>query len=243
MQELNTGTGSRQANGGAGESAALTRINVGCGSTPTDGWLNFDNSPLCRLSFWPGLLRLLAPHLGDHRKALLDGILCGRIRYANAVSRIPLPDQSVRIVYTSHMLDQLPLNRAPRFLQEVMRVLEPGGYLRIAVVDLRLLAEEYLAGVIEGYRFVERTMLAANARETSLTRLKHFALGPRGYRRWIYDGPMLIGLLQKLGFINAISVSPGETSIPDPGGLRLDERVGETVYVEARKPGSGPGPL
>ena len=31
----------------------LPRVNVGCGRTPTPGWLNFDNSPSVRLAHLP----------------------------------------------------------------------------------------------------------------------------------------------------------------------------------------------
>src|SRR5690349_21649044 len=117
----------------------MTRINVGCGATPTDGWLNFDNSPICRLASYPLVLDLLAPYLGSHRRAFIDVVRRKGIRYANVVDRIPVPTGSVRILYSSHMFDQLALNKLPKFLKEARRILAPRGYIRIGVVDLRIL--------------------------------------------------------------------------------------------------------
>jgi hypothetical protein len=36
------------------------RLNVGCGLSPTPGWLNFDNSPSVRVAGWPVLSSVLA---------------------------------------------------------------------------------------------------------------------------------------------------------------------------------------
>ena len=30
-----------------------TKVNIGCGRTPTEGWLNFDNSPALKLAKSP----------------------------------------------------------------------------------------------------------------------------------------------------------------------------------------------
>ena len=36
---------------------ATVRVNVGCGSSPTPGWVNFDNSLSVRAARWPLLCR------------------------------------------------------------------------------------------------------------------------------------------------------------------------------------------
>jgi hypothetical protein len=98
------------------------RINIGCGATPTPGWLNFDNSLTVRLAKWPGLMEALhaagAVTSGQVHSAAV--VRAHGIRWANAVRRIPVPDASAEVVYSSHMLEHLdPEHEVTRFLAEV----------------------------------------------------------------------------------------------------------------------------
>jgi SAM-dependent methyltransferase len=111
------------------------RINIGCGQSPTPGWHNYDNSP----AIWIGKSRLVAgalTMLGLLDRGNLSYIdYCRRndIKYADAIKRIPYPDGSVSVIYSSHMLEHLDRAEARRFMQECHRALEAGGILRIAV--------------------------------------------------------------------------------------------------------------
>ncbi len=67
------------------------------------------------------------------------------VRWANVAKRIPEPDNTVQVVYSSHMVEHLTRAEAARFFREVLRVLMPGGYVRISVPDLRLLVNDYVA--------------------------------------------------------------------------------------------------
>jgi len=58
------------------------------------------------------------------------------------------------------------------------------------------------------------------------------------HHQWMYDGGSLCSLLQKHGFTKVQVVSPGQTRIADHQPLNLQERVLESVYVEAQKPGT-----
>jgi SAM-dependent methyltransferase len=181
-------------------------------------------------------LRRFAPYVGNSRREFLNCIQRREIRYADVSKRIPLPDRSVAVVYTSHMFDEIPPDKYSRFFGEVLRVLAPGGYIRIAVTDLRILAERYVARDVDADEFVRASGLARETAGTLLKRLLYLAFGPRGYRRWIYDGASLAALLRDFAFVDVVTMPSSQTSIPDPGALRLDERASETVYVEGRKP-------
>ena len=85
------------------------RINVGCGMTPTQGWLNFDNSMSLRIAKIPLLASLLG-RLGLLTSAQLSFITFARgagIRYGDAVGGLDLESNSVEVLYTSHMLEHL----------------------------------------------------------------------------------------------------------------------------------------
>ena len=218
------------------EASRARRANVGCGVAVTPGWHNFDNSLSVRLARWPLLSRLLAGLglLGDQQLEFIATARAQDIRWVNSVRAIPLPDDSLEVVYTCHMLEHLSREEARSFLAEARRVLEPGGIVRVAVPDLRMLAESYL---VEGDadRFVERSLLASSAPRTLPQILRFLITGDR-YHQWMYDGPSLVQLLTEAGFGSPRVLPPGETTLGDPDGLDLYEREEESVYVEAVVP-------
>ncbi|ETR69785.1 MAG: hypothetical protein OMM_09304 [Candidatus Magnetoglobus multicellularis str. Araruama] len=57
---------------------------------------------------------------------------------------IPYADYSVDVVYHSHVLEHMPRQFAPVFIQECFRVLKIGGIIRVAVPDLERIVREYL---------------------------------------------------------------------------------------------------
>jgi len=52
----------------------------------------------------------------------------------------------------------------------------------------------------------------------------------------MYNDLSLVKRLVDVGFQDVKTLPPGKTSIPDPGGLDLFERNGDSLYVEARQP-------
>lgn len=54
------------------------------------------------------------------------------------------PDNSVDEIYVSHLLEHFSHKEVEAILKEWVRVLKPGGRMRIAVPDFKLIAEKYL---------------------------------------------------------------------------------------------------
>lgn len=90
-------------------------LNLGCGSRFIESWVNID-------------FVSHSPYVIAHN--LLNGI--------------PLPDNSVDVVYHSHVLEHFPKDSADPFIRECYRVLKPGGIIRIAVPELEQLARNYI---------------------------------------------------------------------------------------------------
>ena len=210
------------------------RANIGCGATPTPGWLNFDNSLTVRLATAPWLLKGLRVFgvLEGHQVQFAVVARSHGIRWANAAHRIPLPDRSVDAIYSSHMIEHLDVERElPLFLAEVRRVLVPTGIVRLAVPDLRRRAEKYLERR-DADEFVASLHMADHNPRTVRAHIRSLILGPRNHR-WMYDAKSLIKILNQNGLCNPQEMPPGKTSIIDPGMLDLREREEESVYVEA----------
>ena len=60
---------------------------------------------------------------------------------------IPLPDNSVDAIYTSHMFEHIPYKRLKNFIGECYRVLKSGGYLSVCVPNARNYIDAYVKGV------------------------------------------------------------------------------------------------
>jgi SAM-dependent methyltransferase len=94
------------------------KVNLACGSVYVsgDGWVNLDYASFSR-----------------------------DVSQANLLGRLPLPDNSAELVYSSHFLEHIPRDLVKHFLGECLRLLKPGGVLRLAVPDLENLCRSYLS--------------------------------------------------------------------------------------------------
>ena len=58
---------------------------------------------------------------------------------------INIKNQSIKVIYTSHMIEHLTFDEAKFMLKEFYRILEPDGQLRIIAPDIDIFHEAYLA--------------------------------------------------------------------------------------------------
>ena len=89
-------------------------LNVGAGRRLSPDWTNLD---LAR-----------APHVQRH----------------DLRRPLPFADGTFDAVYSSHVLEHLERDHAPRVLAEMRRVLKPGGIVRVVVPDLERICRDYI---------------------------------------------------------------------------------------------------
>lgn len=94
--------------------AALPYLNLGCGGKIHPDWVNVDMAP-----------RVAGVQACDLRRG------------------IPFPDNTFEVVYHSQVLEHIPPEEASFFMGECLRVLRPGGRIRVVVPDLESLVEAY----------------------------------------------------------------------------------------------------
>ncbi len=169
------------------------RLNLGCGATRPEGWLNVDYSLGARLARIP-LVGSLARVFG-----LFDQDWSGDIAIHDLRRPLPWPDGSAAVVYSSHTLEHLAREEGVRFLRECRRALAPGGVLRLVVPDLRAILADYEKGRFGAVDLLER--LGVLPEQAGDGRLKRW-LAPwvRFPHRCMYDGPSLLASMDAAGF-------------------------------------------
>lgn len=74
-----------------------------------------------------------------------------------ATDTLPYADGSIDVVFTSHTLEHVPIDRLEFVLSEIRRVLKPDGLLRVLVPDMALALDAYLNSDIGYFRSVDLT--------------------------------------------------------------------------------------
>jgi len=203
--------------------AGVVKVNLGSGLTVADGWINFDSSLNAIFASWPRpLLRVVYRlarqsrwHSSDEYVSILK-----RHRFVNhnLAYGIPLPSESADYVYSSHFLEHLPKDVGEGLIREAHRILKPGGTLRVCVPDLELAISEYVHG----------------NKERALDFFYEWSLpGYFSKHQYMYDFDLLNSLFSSVGFCSVERCAYRQGRTPDL--IVLDNRAGETLFVEARR--------
>jgi predicted SAM-dependent methyltransferase len=184
----------------------VRRLQLGAGEHPHPGWLNTD--------------------LHDYGRG-------DELVYLDAREDFPLPDASFDLVYSEHMIEHLTYAEGQGCLRECLRVLKPGGRIRVATPSLERLAKLY-----DGGELAERYVRwAAETLEPEVEAALPGVVINNFFRSWghrfIYDPATLRHALEAAGFQDIVEVPLGEleqhlADAPDFNEL-------ETFVLEARR--------
>jgi predicted SAM-dependent methyltransferase len=193
-------------------------LNLGCGRHPLPGWLNSDYHP------------------ESDRELYLD------------VRRpFPFEPSTFEYVYCEHMIEHLTPAQAAFMLRECVRVLRPGGRLRLATPNLVFLIEMY-----RGQKSLLQTRYLAWAAQSSglpadeaddVYLINHFV---RAWgHRFIYDEKSLRRAMERAGFSEITVHRPGESATPELRNLENLRQMPaefydlETLILEGSAPRGG----
>lgn len=163
--------------------------------------------------------------------------------YMNVTSRFPFPDQSFDVIYSEHMIEHIHVDKVPRLLSEVFRVLKKGGVFRVTTPDLAIHAHHYVA---RDDAFFEPIISKYKARWDK-QKNKYWLIRSNGgafmtravqrfYRhRWMYDYETLSSCLQEIGFSKCLKQQCGQSEVPAAGMMDRPDRAFETLYIDAVK--------
>jgi len=198
------------------------KLHLGCFDCPVDGWLNTDITPhiwISKVPFLADFLRMLGKmddrRLRQHR----DGVF-KKVRYLNLGKPLPCPENSFRFVFSSHVFEHIPRRNLPGLLREILRVLRPGGILRVSVPDLSVLVARYVPERADD--FVHAVFEIEQGHE-------------KNRHQWMYCEPTLRKVLETAGFVDVRHCAYRKGECPDLD--LLDNRPDHSLFLEASKAG------
>lgn len=175
------------------------KLHVGCGRVRMPGWINLDNDA----AFTPDVL-------WDLRAAL------------------PVPPRSVRYLYNEHLIEHLGAKEGLECLREFLRVLEPGGVVRIATPDLERLAGKYADR--DAWR--EQDWLTWPEYQFIKTRAEMFNVAMRWWGHlYVYDEEELVRRVKEAGFGSVRRCAWGASEHAELANL--ETRKDSTLILEA----------
>jgi len=197
----------------------MNRLHFGCFNCPRDGWLNTDVTPHLFIARVPGLAWLIRK-LGkmseeryqEHRRGIYR-----KASYLNVSKPWPYKNDVFEAIFSSHVLEHLPLLGVKACLSESYRCLAQGGVLRISVPDLDAHIKEY-----DPSQSMDWAINLFEANERSEKNMHHF----------MYNFESLRAILLSAGFTDVHRRDYQRGLCPDVE--TLDNRPG-SLFVEAIK--------
>jgi len=227
------------------------RLHLGCGLNTPEGWTHVDGSWNAWVAKYPTLRRMFkAIHLlpADREDiAWNPDIIIHDLR-----KPLPFPNDHFTAIYASHLLEHLYREEAKALLKECVRVLIPGGILRMVVPDLRSILSEYMGGQPSGDG--SGNMDANNRADRLNQRLMFRSCEPRSgniflriysslkdlhSHKWMYDADSLIFYFREAGLLNVREMGYLRSQIEGIEKIEKGESIlnGEGICVEGWKAG------
>lgn len=133
------------------------KLNVGCGTDYKTGWINIDNN-------------------SDNNIEKLD--LNWDLR-----NSLPFNENSVDFIFNEHLIEHLTVEEGQKAIKDFMRVLKPGGVIRIATPDLEVTVDKYVNVPIDKDPVIKKFNM-----DFVKTRAERINIGFRWWgHMWLYD--------------------------------------------------------
>jgi SAM-dependent methyltransferase len=177
---------------------SIRRLNWGCGEWVAPGWVNSDLKES-------------------------DGVIACDIREG-----LPFESDSFDYAVSIHSLPELAYGELVPALEELRRVVKPGGTLRLGLPDLERSIDAYQRGDRDFFLVPDEEMRTLGGKLA--VHLVWF-----GYSRTVFVRDFIEELLLKAGFAHVDHVRYHETRSAYPEIVSLDNRERESLFAEAVK--------
>lgn len=191
----------------------MRKLNVGCGPSVLDGWINVDLYP-CDL----------------------------RVTRMDATESWPFSADSLDRVFTEHMIEHVPYAAGKFLLQEAYRTLKPGGRIRVSTPDLDFLVDLLTVGSDINKRYVEWACPIFSPGEPVCAESVVNNFVRAWGHQYIYSTGILLALMEEVGFVDITGHPIAVSEDPEFVGLENASRMPEgflqleTITLEGSKP-------
>jgi SAM-dependent methyltransferase len=141
---------------------------------------------------------------------------------------LPLETGGIDYAVSIHALPEVPYEDLIPVLTELRRVLKPGGVLRLSLPDLERGIDAYRRGDRDYFLIPDDEWRDIGSK--LIVQLVWY-----GYSRTLFVRGFVEELLRKAGFGEVTHVAYRQTSSAYPEIVELDNRVRESLFVEATK--------
>lgn len=198
------------------KSHPVSKLHIGCGTNVLQGWLNTEY---------------------ESRRP-------SSVIYYDVLTEFPAASNSFDVIFSEHMIEHVPLPAGLKMLQECLRILKPGGRVRISTPPL-----EFLIKLLVNPDEADEAYLEHHHRRWSADApvFTPAVVVADYYTQWghkfVYDEPTLRALMSKAGFASITKVPLNESSEPALRNLEHEQRLPSgmlklsTFTLEAVKPG------
>jgi hypothetical protein len=182
-------------------------VQYGSWKDEADGWLSYDASPYLRIDRIPYVGTLICELLQADWTPFPHGV-----QFGNIVTGLPLPDESCKGIYCSHVLEHLSLSDFRKAITNTNRLLVAGGVFRLVLPDLMYYIRRYTesSGADAAPEFMRSTGLGEIVRNNGLKGLAKELLG-NSKHRWMWDYASLELELVKAGFVHVRRATIGDS--------------------------------
>ncbi len=145
--------------------------------------------------------------------------------YWDLRDKLPFPDNSVSLIYSSHVLEHFSYRDLRRLIDSCYAILKPGGRFSACVPNARIYLEGYLSP--QGF---DRSLFAYEPAFVSNLPIDivNYIAYMDGHHRHMFDEKNLVKVLEDAGF-KGVHLRDFDSSLDMP------ERSYESIYVEGFK--------
>jgi predicted SAM-dependent methyltransferase len=210
------------------------KLNIGCGPVQPDGWDNIDGSNRAYLTSRLNWLDKSMTWLGAIRPTTFRSDTI----YADLFKVLPYGDSTVSCIYAGELWEHFEYEDAAKLTRECLRVLKPGGVLRLCVPDGMQYWPKYIALVQEQLNKPKSERNAEAIRKfvtmffNDICTRPNFTKSFGHYHKWQFDEIQLVELMETSKFEAVARMPFHQSRITDIGRLERSD----FLIVEGVKP-------